>query len=187
MDKAHSMYNEVKATQLASLLLKFNGGSMDLLKCIKLLYAIEKEALNQWLRPVIYDELYSLPHGQVVSQTLDRAEYRDRPPKTYWNKYLVTKPNNTIHIYEDCGIDELSKAEIVLTKEIYEKNKQKTPEQLMNEHHNPILTPEWKNPGHSRIKTKYSDLLALLNKTQEQIEEFEADLKELANLEALTR
>src|SRR4030042_1227916 len=183
IDNTHSLYNEEKATQLASLLLKLNGGSMDFLKCIKLLYAIEKEAINRWLRPVIFDELYSLPHGQVVSETLDRAEYRIRPPRSFWNKYLTTTSNNVIHANEDCGVDRLSRAEIDLAKEIYEKNRTKTPEQLMNEHHNPKLTPEWKNPGQSRIKTKYSELLSLLNKTQKQIDEFEADLKELANLE----
>lgn len=186
-DKISSLYDEVKATQLASLLLKFNGGSMDYLKCIKLLYAIEKEALNRWLRPVIYDELYSLPHGQVVSQTLDRAEYRIHPAKTFWSNHLRTTPDNTIHLDAECGIDNLSRAEIDLIREVYEKNKDKTPKQLMDEHHNPDLFPEWKNPGQSRIKTKYSDLLTLLSKNQEQIEEFEADLKELANLEALTR
>lgn len=186
-DKISSLYNEVKATQVASLLLKLNGGSMDYLKCIKLLYAIEKEAINRWLRPVIYDELFSLPHGQVVSQTLDRAEYRSHPAKSFWGNHLKTTSDNTIHLTTDSGIDRLSRAEIDLIREVYQKNRDKTPEQLMNEHHNPALFPEWKNPGQSRIKTKYSDLLTLLRKTEEQIEEFETDLKELANLEALTR
>ena len=56
----------------------------------------------------------------------------------------------------------------------------------MNEHHNPRLTPEWKNPGNSRIRTQYSELLTYLNKTQDQIDEFEAELNELVALEALT-
>jgi hypothetical protein len=185
--KQRSLYNEEKATQLASFLLRLNNGSMDFLKCIKLLYAIEREAINRWLRPVIFDDLYSLPHGQVVSQTLDRAEHRLRAPKSTWNNYLTTDSNNTIHIKAGLGVEKLSLAEIELAKEIYDKNKSKTPEQLMNEHHNPRLTPEWKNPGNSRIKTQYSELLTYLNKTQDQIDEFEAELNELAALEALTR
>jgi hypothetical protein len=185
--KPRSLYDEEKATQLASLLLRLNNGSMDFLKCIKLLYAIEKEAINRWLRPVIFDDLYSLPHGQVVSQTLDRAEHRTRPPKSAWNNYLTTDSNHTIHIKEDPGTDRLSKAEIELTKEIYEKNKKKTPAQLIQEHHNPQLTPEWKKPGIPPTKTKYTELLVHLNKTQAQIDEFEADLQELARLKALTR
>jgi hypothetical protein len=182
-DRIISLYNEVKATQLASLLLKLNGGSMDLLKCIKLLYYIEREALRRWLRPVIFDTLYSMPHGQVVSQTLDRIEYRVRPARSFLSNYLTTNSDHTIHLHADCGIDKLSRAEIDLVKEIYEKNKNKTLTQLINEHHK---LPEWKDPGQSRIKTSYSDLLTHLHKSQEQIKEFEADLEELANLEALT-
>jgi hypothetical protein len=180
-------YDEEKATQLGSLLLKLNNNSMDYLKCIKLLYAIEKEAINRWLMPVTFDDLYSLPHGQVVSQTLDRAEYRARPPKSFWNRYLDTDVKDIVHLIADPGTDRLSKAEIDLAKEIYEKNKGKTPKQLIQEHHNPNLTPEWKKPGIPPTKTKYSELLETLNKTQTQINEFEADLQELANLEALTR
>ncbi len=187
VNKKYPRYNEEKATQLGSLLLKLNGGSMDYLKCIKLLYAIEKEAINRWLMPVTFDDLYSLPHGQVVSQTLDRAEYRARPPKSIWNDYLATDTKNTIHLKADPGIDKLSKAEMDLAKEVFEENKNKSPERLMEEHHNPRLTPEWKNPGVSRIKTPYSYLLKHLKKNQEQVEEFEAGLRQLATLEALTR
>ena len=187
MDKIPSLYNVVKATQIASLLLRLNGGSMDLLKCIKLLYSVEKEALKRWLRPVIYDELYSMPHGQVVSQTLDRAKYRDRSPNSFWNNYLKTTPDDIIHLNQECGIEKLSRAEIDLAKEIFENNRNKSPKQLMNDHHNPALFPEWKNPGQSRIRTSYSDLLTHLCKSIEEIKEFEADLKELANLETLTR
>ena len=185
--KGRPLYNEIKATQVASLLLKMNGGEMDFLKCIKLLYSIEREALNRWIRPVIYDDLYSLQHGQVVSQTLDRAEYRDHPAKSFWSDCLRTTSDNIIHVIKDCGIDTLSRAEIDLVKEVFENNRGKTPKQLMNEHHNPALFPEWKDPGSNRIQTKYSDLLTLLGKTEEQVKEFEADLDELANLEALTR
>jgi uncharacterized phage-associated protein len=185
--KGRPLYNEIKATQVASLLLKMNDGKMDLLKCIKLLYSIEREALNRWMRPVIYDDLYSLQHGQVVSQTLDRAEYRDHPPKSFWSDCLKTTSDKTIHVIKDCGIDTLSRAEIDLVKEVFENNRGKTPKQLMKEHHNPALFPEWKDPGSSRIQTKYSDLLTLLGKTEGQVKEFEADLDELANLEALIR
>jgi len=185
MSKKQPLYNEIKATQVACLLLGMNSGSMDYLKCIKLLYSIEREGLKRWLRPVIYDKLYSLPHGQVVSQTLDRAEYRVRPANTFWSNYLTTDANNTIHLKKDCGIDKLSRAEIDLIKEVFENNKDKTPEQLMKEHHNHALFPEWKDPGSSRIETEYSDLLTLLCKNEEQIKEFEEDLEELVNLEKL--
>ena len=184
--KKISLYDEVKATQVASLLIKMNGSSMDYLKCIKLLYAIERESLKRWLRPVVFDELFSLPHGQVVSQTLDRAEYRSHKPNSFWNTCLDTTADNTIHLIKDCGINRLSRAEIELIKEVFENNKNKTPKQLMDEHHDSRLFPEWKDPASSRIRTTYQDLLTLLGKTPEQIIEFETNLNELASLEAMT-
>ncbi|MCX6011552.1 MAG: Panacea domain-containing protein [Chloroflexi bacterium] len=179
-----NLYNETKATQVTALLLKLSGGEMDYAKCIKLIYGIEREALKRWLRPVIYDDLYSLPYGQVVSKTLDLAEPQNQPARSFWGEYLRTY-NDTIRLIKECGIEKLSRAEIGLVEEIYEENKDKTPRQLFDEHHNPILFPEWKDPGRSRIPTKYSDLLRILGKTPEQIEEFEEDLNELACLEEI--
>ena len=56
---APSLYDEAKATQVTGLLLELNGGEMDYAKCIKVMYNIEREALNRWMRPVTFDELFS--------------------------------------------------------------------------------------------------------------------------------
>jgi hypothetical protein len=186
MVKKRYLYDEVKATQVAALLLAQSGGEMNYATCIKLLYGIEREAINRWLRPVLYDDLYSLPYGQVVSNTLDLAEPKSRPVQTFWGEYIKTRDDNTIQLIKECGIEKLSRAEISLIKEIYEANKNKTPGQLFDEHHDPKLFPEYKNPGRSSIKTSYVDLLRALGKTEEQIKEFEDNLDALANLEALT-
>ena len=194
MSKKSYLYNETKATQVAAILLKLNGGSMPFYKCIKLLYSIERESLNRWLHPTIYDELCSMPHGQVVSQTLDRAKYRKGKVISFWNEYLKTikdetikdeTENKTLILIKECGIDKLSRAEIDLIKEVYKLNKDKTVPEIIAEHHNSTLFPEWKDPGSSRIPTKYSDLLKVLGKTQEQVEELEADLDELTKLKDL--
>lgn len=185
MGKRRSLYNEIKATQAACLLLEFNGGEMDYAKCIKLLYSIEREALNRWMRPVIYDDLYSLKYGQIVSETLDRAKYRERKAKSFWGEHLENYDRQNIRLIKECGRGKLSRAEIDLIKEVYETNKNKTPEQLFDEHHNPALFPEYKDPHGSRIETTYSELLRILGKTQEEIEEFEADLDKLASVRGL--
>jgi hypothetical protein len=183
----YSLYDEVKATQEAALLLELNGGEMDYAKCTKLLYNIEREALNRWMRPVTFDNLCSLPHGQVVSKTLDKAKFENQDTRSFWTEHLETDNKNNIRLIEECGKGKLSRAEIELIKELDKKYKDKTAGQMMDEHHNPQLFPEWKNPGSSSIKTKYSDLLRLLGKTPEQIKEFEQDLNALKHLKAVTR
>ena len=81
----------------------------------------------------------------------------------------------------------MSRAEINLIEEIFEENRNKTTEQLFYEHHNPVLFPEYKDPLGSSIKTTYSELLHVLGKTQQEIEEFEEDMNELARLKAIIR
>jgi len=183
----HSLYDESKATQVAALLLELNGGEMDYAKCTKLLYNIEREALNRWMRPVTFDDLCSLPHGQVVSKTLDKAKFENQDNKSFWSEHLETNNENNIRLVKECGKGKLSRAEIELIKEFYKKYKDKTPQQMFDEHHNPLLFPEWKDPGRSSIKTRYSDLLRLLGKTPEQIKEFEEDLIELRRLKEITK
>ena len=187
MNKKRTLYNEIKATQVAAILLELNGGEMDYAKCIKLIYNIEREALNRWLRPVIFDDLFSLPHGQVVSKTLDRAKFENQSNKSFWRDHLVTDSNDNIRLIKECGREKLSRAEIDLTKEIFQKYKDKTTGQMFDEYKDPKLFPEWKDPHRSSIETTYSDLLHLLGKTQEQIKEFEEDVNELAYLEEMTR
>ena len=88
---------------------------------------------------------------------------------------------------KECEKSKLSRAEIGLIEEIFEKNKDKTPKQLFNDHHNAALFPEWKDPQGSSIETTHSDLLRILGKTQKQIKEFEEDMNELAYLEEMKR
>lgn len=45
-------FNEAKATQAASRLLRLRGGRMSYLKLIKLLYIVDREAILRWGRPV---------------------------------------------------------------------------------------------------------------------------------------
>ena len=179
-----SLYNEIKATEAACLLVQLNGGKMGYAKCIKLLYGIEREALKRWMRPVIFDDLYSLPHGQIVSKTMNLAQGLKETDESFWSQHL-RKENNVIYQKKEAGLEKLSVAEIDLIKEIYEANKNKTINQIFAEHHTPALYPEYRDPHGSAIKTEYPDLLNVLGKTPKQIAEFEADLKALARLKTL--
>jgi uncharacterized phage-associated protein len=179
-----SLYDEVKATQVGTLLLDLNNSEMDYLKFVKLLYNIERESINRWTRPLIFDELYSMPHGQATSKTLDRAKPENQGVETFWRKYIVNS-NNTMRLIKNAGTDKLSRAEISLIKEISERYKNKTASQMIDEHHN--LFSEWKDPGNSSIRTTYDELLKVLGKTDEQIQDFEIELNRLRKLKEISQ
>lgn len=183
----YPLYDEVKATQVAALLLELYGGTMDYLTCIKILYAIEREALNRWMRPVIYDGLCSMPHGQAVSQTIDRAEYRERKAKSFWSDHIETSSDNAVSLIKDPTKERLSRVEMALAAEIAQEYKEKSPSQILREFHDSSLFPEYIDPHGSSIKTTYRELLRVLGKTDEQISDFEEDIEELRRLKGIER
>ena len=179
-------YKEEKATQATCLLLELSGGEMSLLKLMKLLYNIEREALNRWMRPITFGNTCSMPHGQVISEMYDNAKIINQGKESYWTAHIRTLSNNKVRLISDrCDIDKLSRAEIKLIREMFEKYKDKTALRMRNEHHNEELFPEYRNPGNSSIMTTYEDILTALGKTEEQIKEFERDLRELSILEGI--
>jgi hypothetical protein len=58
-------------------------------------------------------------------------------------------------------------------------------DEIIAEHHNPAIFPEWKKTDKTSIPTKYSELLSILGKNQEELDEFNADLDELDILREL--
>jgi hypothetical protein len=180
------LYDELKSAQTVGVILSLNGGKENLLKLIKLLYAVERESINRSLCPFTYDKLVSMPHGQVVSNTYDNI--KSNSPVGIWKDCFKIVPKGrekTVFLLKDCGTSRLSKADMDLITEIYKNNINKSPEDLEQEHHDPSITPEYVNPNGSSIKTNYTNLLKILGKTQMEIDNFSADLKEKAFINSL--
>ncbi len=171
-------FDEKKTTQAAALLLKREGRVMNYMKLIKLLYLIDREALNRWNRPVSFDRHYSLPHGQVLSNTLDLIS-EGVPPgvDSYWLKHISPPIGYTIELKDDFLCDKLSQAETNLINEIFDKYGKLDQWQLEDLHHN---LPEYRDPCGSCVRTEYKDILIALGKTDSQAS---AILQELEHLE----
>jgi len=176
-------YDEQKTTQAAALLLRLNGAPMPYMKLVKLLYNIDREALRRWGRPITNDTVFSLPHGLILSITLDKAETSDPVTPTYWDQHLATK-GYRVSLVADCDDGELSDAEIELITEFFAHYKDKSQFDMEKEHHNPLLFPEWKDPGNSRIETHAADILRALGLTPEEIEDAVTRIDEDAHLHA---
>jgi uncharacterized phage-associated protein len=60
-----------KAAQLAAYFSVQSEGLIEKLKLIKLIYLTERRFIANHKHPMLYDELYSLPHGPICSSTLN--------------------------------------------------------------------------------------------------------------------
>lgn len=174
-------YNEEKATQVAALLLEQSNCRMGLLKFMKIMYDIEREALERWSSPMTFDSMCSMKAGQVLSNTYDNTKPENT--RVFWDEYMDTASSRkSITLKKNCPTGKLCRAEIDLIKEIYNRDKDKTSTQLSNEHHR---YPEYVKTTGPSIPTDYTKLLKALGKTQEQISSFKNDMRSEAYLAEL--
>ncbi len=190
MSEENDLFNEEKTAQLVALLLHLNSKPMNMLKLIKLVYNIDREAFFRWYRPVTFDNLCSMDHGQVPSHTYDNVKYSNRKNNTFWNTIFQTKKVaknkykvGLINDYDKNFIDLLSRAEIKLAFELTEKYKDKTAIQMRAEHHK---YPEYKEPKGSSKETPYSELLEKNGFSKAKIKRIESDIEGLKYLASLS-
>ena len=62
-DVAMQGYDAALAAQVAAVFLIREGGSMDKLKLVKLMYLAERGSVERHRRPMFFDENFSLEHG----------------------------------------------------------------------------------------------------------------------------
>ena len=92
---------------------------MNYMKLIKLLYAMDRTALSRWGHPVTYDRYVSMPHGPVLSFTLDRINEGDEPNCLgYWSKFISPPSAYAVSLIADPQDYALSEAETGLIDEI---------------------------------------------------------------------
>ena len=173
-------YREDKATQAAALLIKLEGGEMNHMKLIKILYLADRAALLQWGRPITFDWYVSMDHGPVLSFTLDRINSQPNPNNpTYWNSYISERlgDGHQIKLLKDVPNDQLSPAEEELLDRVYTQFGHMDQWDLGKYSHN---LPEWHNPHGSILSIDIGDILLSAGFTEEDI----TDIKDALEAEA---
>lgn len=173
-------FNEAKATQAASFLLKANGGKMNYMKLIKLLYLADREALSLWERPITGDSYVSMDNGPVLSKVLDKINSGKNRfgVKSYWHEYISGPENYNIKLLrKKVEYDELSEREKELLLVVYQKYKKYNKWQMVDICHK--VLPEWDDPHGTSIPIRIEDILRAVKKTERDIELIE---DEVANL-----
>jgi uncharacterized phage-associated protein len=172
-------YREDKATQAAARLLKLRGGRMSHLKLVKLLYLAEREALIRLGAPLTYDAYVSMPHGPVLSGTLDRINERENYEAGYWDTYIAPKQNNEVSLRRRDQVpnDQLSPIEEQLIDEVFQKYGRLSRWELRDLTHR---LPEWTDPQGSMLPIAPADILRSEGYTDDDIAEMQADWDEAA-------
>jgi uncharacterized phage-associated protein len=133
-----------KATQAINYLTRKEGGQIDKLKLIKLVYFADRYHLRRYGRPVVNDAYLAMPYGPVGSSVKDIAEFStflDESELDYAGSYIGHggAPNTVVSI-ADVDTDIFSKSEIEALDFAYNEFGTKTASALVNITHK---YPEW--------------------------------------------
>lgn len=159
------MFNEQKTAQIAAWFLSQEGGAMPHLKLMKLMYLADREAMAEHGFPMTGDRFVAMPHGPVLSLTLNHIN--DAAPSTPngWDDWISDKAGYVVALARDVNneaLDELSKADLGVLEGVWKKFGWMSKYQIRDFTHNPENCPEWKDPDGSSFPIQYEAVFEAL-------------------------
>lgn len=119
------MFNERKAAQMAAFFLGQNPeGRMPHLKLMKLLYLADREAVRNFGFPISGDRMVSMPHGPVLSMTLNLMDGDIESCPGGWEEWISDKENHELSLRQPLNtesLDELAPAELEVLCSVWQQ------------------------------------------------------------------
>lgn len=137
-------FKELKTVQIATLLAKRSGGKIDLYKLIKLIYLIDRRALEKHGYLVTFDRPFNMNFGPIMSNAYNLA--RGKQEGEYWSKYFSYSNSKRTVVLENhtAGNKELCESEIELINEVFNEFGNMSFQQLKDYTHS---LPEYEDVG----------------------------------------
>lgn len=173
------MFNERKAAQMAAFFLgQAPENRMAHLKLMKLLYLAEREAVRCFGWPMVGDRLVSMPHGPVLSKTLNLMDGDTESQKGGWEDWISDKENHEValrHAHDPSSFDELAPAELSVLQSIWTKFGAMDKWEIRDWTHKHCA--EWKDPNGSSYPIHYETLALALGFDGSSAMELAAQIK----------
>ena len=163
-------FNERKAAQAAAYLVKKQGGQLNYMKLIKMLYLADRKALIDRGAPITGDRMVAMPKGPVLSTILDLITWGTRRgERSEWFEY-ISEPTNydvaVINEFRTEDFDELSAKEIAILDDICARYGGVGKWALVDYTHQ---LPEWHDPHGSSFTIDPADILRAEGFSADQI------------------
>lgn len=168
------MFDEHKIAQAAAYFLSREGGRMAHLKLMKLLYLADRESIKRYGQPISGDEYYSLPHGPVLSKTLDLASGSAESIPGGWETWISDKENHEVALRCDASreaLNDLSNADIDVLSTVWTQFGAMGRYQIRDYTHDKRHIPEWEDPKGSARPIPFERILKAVGRSDTQIEQ----------------
>jgi len=156
-----------KATQALNFFARQDGGTINKMRALKLLFFADRYHLRKYGRPITNDEYFAMDYGPVPSGAKDLAESSDFRPKVevdYAGQFIAPSDDRLI-FRSVAAVDEVvfSKTDLEALRFAWDTFRRFNPFDLAELTH---TYPEWKKHEaalksgvNSRVKMRYMDFL----------------------------
>ena len=157
------MYNPRKAAQLIAFFALKEGGEINVLKAVKLVYLSDRESIARRGHPVLDEKRVSMPHGPVNSSTLNylNGSYRDDGG---WSEFLSDRANHRVAVANQSisidDLDELSERELIIFESVWDRFGGMDGYDLADWSHDPKNVVEWEDPNGSSRPIALAQIMA---------------------------
>jgi uncharacterized phage-associated protein len=157
-------FNERKAAHVAAFFALKQGGAINIVKLMKLIYLGDREFLRRYDAPILHDRLVSMPKGPVNSNTYNCAS--GQVEAEVWDTYLVDGANHMISCARPSlgvgELNELSRAEMRVLDAVWSDFGHMNQWELVQYTHDNC--EEWEDPQRSSSTIPYERVLKALGK-----------------------
>ena len=114
-------FNSRKATEVASLLIQKEGGRLNVMKLVKLVYLLDRLSIDKRGIPVVGGVYYSMRNGPVTSELLEiiNAGRLADDSDSSWEQFISSREDHFVSLLGNAPIGVVSDSEKRLIDEIY--------------------------------------------------------------------
>jgi uncharacterized phage-associated protein len=168
------LFDERRTAQAAAYLLYKAGGSLPLIKLMKLMYLAERLSFQRYGEPITGDKLVSMDHGPVLSRTLDCINGFSPSIEGGWETWVADKAGHEVALRDqnmvrspEEDLPRLSESDLEVLGETWAEFGDWDRWRLVDYTHLGGC-PEWQDPDGSSQPILYETLFEKLGYTTEQ-------------------
>ena len=172
-------FNISKATEAACQFLKCEGGTINIMKLVKLVYLLDRLSLAQRGIPVVGGTYFSLPNGPITSEFLDLINSGKvcGAGESCWDDCISDRQNHDVALVREAAPDHLSPSELDLIADVHREHGGKNQWQLRDWCHE--RCEEWTPLEQGRERIALERLARAVGKNEAQISRIKEEAEEL--------
>ncbi|MFY2996339.1 Panacea domain-containing protein [Achromobacter xylosoxidans] len=184
-----SLFDERRAAQSAAFLLFKAGGSLPLIKVVKLIYLAERLSFQRYGVPLTGDRLVSMDHGPVLSRVYDHMNGAVKSCPGGWETWIADRSGHVIALRDPGAIRSpeedllrLSDSDLEVLSEVWEQFGSWERWDLVQYTHDKL--PEWEDPHGSSKPISYESLFSALGYNSDQVSHLKERIDEQQRISA---